>query len=481
MRHLLGKPRRATRIVLIALVAAVILSGLAAGGCTGGRGGSTHVSVEPDPRTFTLFVGLLGAGYASDADTPLNPTQQSVLDALADLGPAERDSWKALLADSGDGSAPPEFALTDQVLGGGPPPDFTGLGSAALQSNLQSLWVSHAKTLYEKTLEAQTQMGAALTSTAEDTVKQALAYARVETSPFGSLQVIPNPLAATGFSRSRLDPETRMASVVLGPGDGDLTRALAREVFRLCLDQSLFQSLEPAGGLAHPLTPVFEASRAWPFSQGRCGTLTDFARENLARACVLRAFPPSPEDTASTLAEDWDAGFTLVKDLCDGLADYESTDQSLSQRGGAVLSGLPIGSITDRMVAQPPTHPRPPEGYPALPEGWEWKLTSSGKKYVAFGKIGTPRAPCVGTVRSLWSNNGAGFLLEDWEGDPVVAITIPGSNEASLGIRSVDVEKGEVLPWITDRSACIEFGFKLDDANAVAFAREVVHWLLGDE
>jgi len=141
----------------------------------------------------------------------------------------------------------------------------------------------------------------------------------------------------------------------------------------------------------------------------------------------------------------------------------------------------PTQPVTDPVVTPTePAPPPPPEGYPALPDGWEWRLTSSGKKYVAFGKIGTPRAPCAGTVRSLWSNNGAGFLLENRRGDPVVAITIPGSNEASLGIRSVDVEKGETLPWITDRSACVEFGFKLNDASAVAFAREVVYWLLGE-
>ena len=256
---------------LLLLLLPVILGGLTTSSCKA----DIRVALEPDPRVFTLFAGLLAGGYGGLDVATLDPTQQNILNALADLDSAQRESWKGLLAGPQAGSPPPEFALTDHVLQGGPPPDFAGPeadpGSSSLQRSLQCFWASHAQTLYDKMLEAHATMGAPLASTAQDTVKQALAYARIGKSPFDSLQVIPNPLACQGFSRSWLDPETRTAYVVLGPEDGDLTLALARETFRIILDDSLLRKLETAGRL-ESLSGVFEWSRAWPFGQDRCGT-----------------------------------------------------------------------------------------------------------------------------------------------------------------------------------------------------------------
>ena len=335
--------RRAAGLLLLLLVP-VILGGLTSSGCKPG----IQVTVESDPRVFTLFAGLLAAGYSDGDGTSLSPTQQAVWDALEELDPAIRAGFANLLADQ-IGEAAPEFGLTGRVLDAGPPPEFKGLESTPMQVYLQHLWANHAQALYKDTREAHTAMAQSLAS-AKNTVQQVLTYARVKTVPFDSLRVVPNPLACPGFSYrylpySRLDP----AYIVLGPDDGDLTRALARETFRLCLDIEVFRDLEGAGVL-DSLNKVFEMSRAYPFDQDRCGDLSDFVEENLVRACALRAFPPPAAETATALADEWDAGFVLVEDFYDALADYESSDQSLTESVGKLVSTLDAGAIAGRLA-----------------------------------------------------------------------------------------------------------------------------------
>jgi len=56
------------------LLMPIILGGLSVSGCKT----ATQVTVESDPRVFTLFAGLLAAGYSDRDGTSLNPTQQAV-------------------------------------------------------------------------------------------------------------------------------------------------------------------------------------------------------------------------------------------------------------------------------------------------------------------------------------------------------------------------------------------------------------------
>jgi hypothetical protein len=345
--------RRAAGLLLLLLVP-VILGGLTTSGCKAGF----PVTVEPDPRVFTLFAGLLAAGYSDRDGTSLNPTQQAVWDALEELDPAIRAGFASLLANQ-TGEAAPEFGLTGRVLDAGPPPEFKGLESTPMQVYLQHLWANHAQALYKDTREAHTAMAQSLAS-AKDTVQQVLAYARVKTVPFDSLRVVPNPLACPGFSYrylpySRLDP----AYIVLGPDDGDLTRTLAREAFRLCLDIEVLRDLLYAAGVFDSLNKVFEMSRAYPFGQDRCGDLSDFVEENLARACALRAFPPPAAETATALADEWDAGFVLVEDFYNALADYESGPRNLADSLGELVLALEGAAIADRMAdaSQPAEEP----------------------------------------------------------------------------------------------------------------------------
>jgi len=480
----MNRPRQVAGVTVFLLLVPIILGGLSVSGCKT----VTQVIVEPDPRVFTLFSGLLAGGCGSShPGAILSPTQQRVLEALGSLDPAERAAWERLLNDWTEPVAP-EFLLTDGVLAGGGPPDFTGLAAPgappSLQGCLESLWASNAKTLYDATLEAHTQMGTLLASTAQDTVKQVLAYAHVKT-PFDSVQVIPNPLAWQGFSRSWLDPETRTAYVVLGPDEGDLTLALARETFRLCLNESLFQDLEASDAL-ESLKRVFELSRAGLFGQDRCGTLADFLRENLARACALRAFLPSPEDTAAALAAEWDNGFALVQDFYVALgAGFESGEKSLADTVGELVSVARASDVADRMDDR-----LAPEGYPVLPEGWEWARREGFSQvwYDAVGATTSPlRMPFDGwycSVARLSTERGTEWglkLVPKENSDGLIGVW----GTPSITTRPADwppweelvyMEKGDTLPVVGE----VSLGF-VPPPSSLEGMEDILRRLLGNE
>jgi hypothetical protein len=473
-----GEPVAHRRVAFLFLV---LLSVGPLGGLTGCETRELVVSVQPDSRVFTLFVGLLAGGYGERA-AQLNPTQDAVLKALGDLPSADRQAWEALVATSAPVAPAPEYALTDQVLAGGTAPGFDGVNDGVLQTSLRSLWTSHGQTIYAGTQEAQTALTAMMLSTAQDTVEQVLTYARLKERPFDSLQVIPNPLAVVGFSRSWLDPSTRTAYVVLGPQD-DLTLGLARETFWLCLNSSLFERLDAA--TLDPFAGILSMSRQQPFEQDRCGTVPDFLRENLARACALKALPTSPEDVDAALTAEWDRGFTLVQGFYAALgAIFEAADGALPQAAGQLVSALGPNSIATAMTAA-----LPPEGYPNLPQGWQWTPWTNDQGdywYEAIGgRLERPQSPIDGWVSSTVLGPagslcfGLLFIARSSEKIEAVVLILDSTSPPIEWGRDIAVSQGDPLPWLEGQRVSIYLPPAVRREGPERMT-EFIDWLLGD-
>lgn len=372
----MGCLQRAVRTIPIGLIVALVAGNLVVAGCAVGSKARPEVAFGPDPRVFTLFIGLMAGGYGdlteatADAEEgPADSLREKVLTAVATLDQSFRDAWEPFVA----GYAAED--LTWYVLSVGPPPDFEPCWWPALDPRLQETWTSCASTLYDETLEGQAGVDEGLTALAPDVVAKVQAYAHVEASPFNSLRIIPNLLARRGFSSSWLDTEDGTAYVVLGRDDADAGRTLARETFRIYLDETVFQQLEGDGTLDR-LSRLLGASRISPFGQDRCRSLASFARENLARALTLRAFPP--EDVPAAVVSEWNAGFVLVPDLYDRLDDYETGGRALVDCVQELLSAVDVPGIQDQILASfpvwecyyPPADPDDQVVPGPLPDGW---------------------------------------------------------------------------------------------------------------
>jgi hypothetical protein len=126
-------PRQVAGVTVLLLLVPIILGGLSVSGCKT----ATHVIVEPDPRVFTLFAGLVAVGYGEGQADPSSESLRTQLkEALADWTPDDLYPMTWL-----EKNYRPD-QLVAATLKLGPPPDFASDGQslAGLQHSLVTLW-----------------------------------------------------------------------------------------------------------------------------------------------------------------------------------------------------------------------------------------------------------------------------------------------------------------------------------------------------
>lgn len=154
----------------------------------------------------------------------------------------------------------------------------------------------------------------------------------------------------------------------------------------------------------------------------------------------------------------------------------------------------PIGGGEIGDVAVEPIPDPPPEGYPALPEGWEWvpMINERGDRwYEATGWLGgSPRCPFDAYVTPTASKvNGSivyGLRFRDAQdeggasaGKVIVFLLNATSSLIEWGDR-VEVEASDVLLWLKEEKVSIYFP-PATRAEGSERMNEIINWLLGNE
>ncbi len=340
------------RRLVLAMVLTVAVAGIAAGGC--GRGGAVAgadvpVTVQADPRIFTLFAGLNLAGYDVEPAPAMDPMRVRVRESLASADKALFEPFERFMTQTSvEGLT--ELALKDIE----PPPGFGKRSNyemvLQLSAALKALWAAGGESLYNDASAAQADAVAALTGPATEAIHSALDYTHETASPLASVQVVPNLLAPHGFIHRRLNTQARLGYIVVGPADEGQTEAIYGEAFYLYLGEDLFRQLELQGKLSR-FSPVFDKVK--PVVGSSYASIQGFIEECLVRALVAKV--EAPDEAQAKLAKGYDAGFVLAPAFYDGLAAYEGSGKALSAYVEDLLKAVDVNAVLSRVETQPPT------------------------------------------------------------------------------------------------------------------------------
>jgi len=288
-------------VLMVLLLLLVVLGGQAISGCRTG----IKVSVERDPRVFTLFAGIAAVAHRDEAAAlGSEALRQQVKQATADWAAGSISVFDHFSADLHR-----EPDVIAGILDAGPPPDFSWLSpyGSGVSTGLAALW-KDIEPLYEATLRGEPPESSTLAAMAPDTIRAALNYIGLETSPYGQWRIVTDPLAEPGFSSSHADTTTRTAWIIAGPSSATQVEAVAREAFRLLLsDDQYFYRLEATGALDR-FRPCFEWAGA--FRPWRGHSLAQYVRENLAHALAIRVSKPT--EPQARLDAAWNDGLVLA-------------------------------------------------------------------------------------------------------------------------------------------------------------------------
>ena len=311
-------PRQVAGVTVLLLLVPSILGGLSVSGCKT----ATQVIVEPDPRVFALFAGLVAVGYGEGQADPSSTTLRGQLnEALADWTPDDLYPMTWLE----ENYRPDELVAATLKLG--PPPDFDSDKQSlpGLQNSLATLW-RDVEPLYNTNSAAESGELAAIAGPAEAAIQRAIDYAGGR-APCRAWRVVPEALALPGCAYGYRDETTDTAWVVVGRVPGSWERDLTREAFRVVVHDELAR-LEAEGALAR-FEPVLE--RVKP-----SGGLSGYVEDNLVRALTARTVDSASAEAALNEASKY--GFVLAPGLYKGLADYEVSGKPLAQYLSTLLA-----------------------------------------------------------------------------------------------------------------------------------------------
>ena len=163
-------PRQVAGVTVFLLLVPIILGGLSVSGCKT----ATQVIVEPDPRVFTLFAGLVAVGYGEGQADPSSESLRTQLkEALADWTPDDLYPMTWL-----EKNYRPD-QLVAATLKLRPPPDFASNGQslAGLQHFLVTLW-KDVEPLYKTNSAAEIGELTTMTGPAAAAIQGAIDYSR---------------------------------------------------------------------------------------------------------------------------------------------------------------------------------------------------------------------------------------------------------------------------------------------------------------
>jgi hypothetical protein len=296
------------QVVALALALVVFFGCLSASGCSPSR----KITVESDPRVFTLFAGLAAVGYGEEQADPTSETLRAQLkEALSDWTTNDLYPMTSLEQSYGPGE------LISAILQLGPPPDFPAGDQGSLpglQAFLARIW-TQIEPLYESSRETDARALAAMADSAAAVVQGAIDYAGGN-APCKTWSVVPESLVPPGYSYSYRT--RKIAWIVISPASDSWRSDLARATFRILMHDRITE-LDAQGALER-FQPLLERLS---FDGG----LAAYVEESLAWAVAARTYDSAERE--ATLSTATEKGFVLAPKLVDRLADYETSGETL--------------------------------------------------------------------------------------------------------------------------------------------------------
>ncbi len=411
-------PRSQRQAVGLALLLTMLLGSLLASGCSP----SPKVSLELDPRVFTLFAGLVAVGYDEGQLDPASETLRAQLEeALAEWTADDLYPMTWLQNTYGPN------ALVSAALQLGPPPDFAIELEpvSGLRVFFARLWLD-VEPLYDANGEAGAQALEAMAHPAADAIYAAIDYAGGE-SPCRMWRVVPESLVLPGCPYSYRSEGT--AWIVVSRAADSWRSDLTREVFRVLVHDELTQ-LDSQGALER-FQPLLERVRFDSYPEA-------YVEESLAWALTARTLDSADKDAMLDAATK--EGFALAHGLCDKLADYEASGKALTSYLDQLLASVDV----DVALAAPTDL--------SLPEPWEWEwipFVEGGGTWTAAAEIrGALYYPISGTASQTAflnvSPTPVGFGIQDGTED-IMVVGMPSILPDQRAPWPLPCTKGEIM------------------------------------
>jgi len=427
-------PRQVAGVSVFLLLVPIILGGLSVSGCKS----ATQVIVEPDPRVFTLFAGLVAVGYGEgQADPSFESLRTQLKEALADWTPDDLYPMTRLE----ENYRPDQLVAATLKLG--PPPDFSSDGQSlvGLQHFLVTVW-KDVEPLYKTNSAAESRELATMAGPAEAAIQRAIDYARGG-APYKAWRVVPEALALPGCAYGYRDESGRTVWVIVGRPPGSWERDLAREAFRVVMHDEL-AGLETEGDLGR-FEPVLERARFVPavrerypeempvpgmpgYVEENVDALLEYVEENLVLAVTARTVDSANGEAA--VGEAAKSGFFLAPGLSKGLANYEASGKTLTGYLGTLLEGADVQAALALAPAYTWEKVSLPWWYGWTREAWLLTVSVPGKLRAELTGEATNFPPIEGLpVVSGWGTEEWGLFttdqtitcLPDWSGVAIPA------------------------------------------------------------